>query len=59
MKWPIKILLGSILSLVITAPGMAQETAIESQSPPKSICETEQHFADFDFLIAAEIDKMK
>lgn len=51
MKWRIKVLLGSIIGLFFAAPGLAQETATESQSPPESICETGQHFADFDFWL--------
>jgi len=40
-----------MISLVFTTPGMAQEAATESQTSPKTICETEKQFSDFDFWL--------
>lgn len=51
MKKPtiIFFILSIILGLAI--PGMAQEAAAEPEAPPKSICETEERFNDFDFWV--------
>ena len=51
MNWPTKLFLGAFICLAIIAPAVAQEAATETQSPPKSICETEPHFSDFDFWL--------
>ena len=42
---------GTILSLVLTGSAMAQEPAAEQPSPPKSMCETDPHFSDFNFWL--------
>ena len=51
MHWSMRIFLSSILSFVCMTPGAAQEQATESQTPPRPICESEQHFSDFDFWL--------
>ena len=51
MNLPLHILITVLASLALTTPAMAQEQTTESQSPPPSICETAQHFDDFDFWL--------
>jgi len=51
MKWPIGIILISIINIAFMNPGLAQETVTGSQPSPKTICETEPHFDDFDFWL--------
>ncbi len=43
--------LSAIFVLCFATLSMAQEQAAEPAIPPKSICETDEHFADFDFWV--------
>jgi hypothetical protein len=40
-----------VMILGAATPSLAQEQAAEPATPPESICETDEHFRDFDFWV--------
>lgn len=51
MKQPNLIISTTLLALIIATSSVAQETTSDAQTPAKPLCETAEHFNDFDFWV--------